>query len=89
MNDQEGETMARSGAERATERQVVAERITVGLIPRVVAELERLQEDTGLSKTDLVNRAISLSAYVDAQTAAGRDLLLRDSNGEIERLHLL
>ena len=81
--------MARSGAERAAERQVVAERITVGLIPRVVAELERLQENSGLSKTDLVNRAISLSAYVAEQTAAGKDLLLRDSSGEIERLHLL
>jgi hypothetical protein len=89
LNEQEGEPMTRNGAERATERQVVAERITVGLIPRVVAELERLQESSGLSKTDLVNRAISLSAYVDAQIAAGKDLLLRDSNGEIERLHLL
>jgi len=88
-NDQEGEPMARSGAERATERQVVAERITIGLIPKVIAELERLQLETGMSKTDLVNRAISLSAYVTEQTAAGKDLLLRDSSGEIERLHLL
>jgi hypothetical protein len=77
------------GMERAIERQVVAERITVGLIPKVVAELERLRESTGMSKTDLINRAVSLSAFVAEQLAAGNDLLLRDKNGEIERVHLL
>ena len=35
-------------------------RITVALIPKVAAELQRLQDGTGLSKTDLVNRAITL-----------------------------
>jgi hypothetical protein len=75
--------------ERA-ERQIVAERITVGLIPKVVAELEELQESTGLSKTDLVNRAISLLGFVMQQTDAGAELLLRDpKTGDVGRVHLL
>lgn len=77
-------------AERATERQVVTERITVGLIPKAVADLEQLQDSTGLSKTDLVNRAVSLSAFVTEQLNAGNELLLRNpESGEVSRVHLL
>jgi len=45
-----------------------AERITVSLIPKAVADLQRLQDRTGLSKTNLVNRAIMLYEFVDRQT---------------------
>jgi hypothetical protein len=81
--------MAGRDARRA-ERQITAERITVGLIPRTVEELDELQRDTGLSKTDLVNRAISLYAFVTERIRGGSDLLLRDRvSGEGERVHLL
>jgi hypothetical protein len=59
--------------------QPSSERITVALIPKAVADLQHLQGRTGLSKTDLVNRAISLYEFIDKQTRAGQDLLLRDS----------
>src|SRR5437660_85881 len=52
----------------ATERSVgqpSSERITVALIPKAVADLQHLQEGTGLSKTDLVNRAISLYRFIE------------------------
>lgn len=72
------------------ERQVVAKRITVGLIKKVLAELERLQRRTGMTSTDVINRAITLAAFVDEQTAAGKELILRDpKTGENARVHLL
>lgn len=69
--------------------QPPSERITVALIPKAVAELQRLQGSTGLSKTDLVNRAISLYQFIDEQTRAGRDLLLQDKKGDTQLVRLL
>jgi hypothetical protein len=70
--------------------QLPSERITVALIPKAVVELQRLQERTGLGKTDLVNRAISLYEFIDEQLLADRDLLLRDrKTGETQLVRLL
>jgi hypothetical protein len=72
--------------ERSTD-QPSPERITVALIPKVAAELQRLQDRTDLSKTDLVNRAITLYEYFDEQVRKGDDLLIRDGKtGELERI---
>ena len=60
-------------------RQALADRITVALIPQAAEDLQRLQDRTGLSKTDLVNRAISLYEFINAQLGEGRDLLIRDN----------
>jgi len=63
----------------------VAERVTVALIPKAAADLQRLQDRTSLSKTDLVNRAITLYEFVDAQLSAGREVLIKDNEtGEIK-----
>jgi hypothetical protein len=51
--------------------------------------LEHLHEETGLSKTDIMNRAISLYAFVSEQLDSGQDLLLRDrQSGEMQRIQL-
>jgi hypothetical protein len=66
------------------------ERITVALIPKAAADLQNLQDNTSLSKTDLVNRAISLYEFIDEQMRAGRDLLIRDNGaGETQLVRLL
>jgi hypothetical protein len=66
------------------------DRITVTLIPKAAGDLARLQDRTGLSKTDAVNRAISLYEFVNAQSAAGRDLILRDQEtGETQLVKLI
>jgi len=76
----------KSGAER----QLVVERITVGLIPKVVKELNDLQEITGMSKTDLVNRAVSLYSFIEERLACGEQLQLVDpEKKEHQRIHLL
>jgi hypothetical protein len=62
-----------------TARTQVVDRITVALIPKAGEDLQRLQDKTGLSKTDIVNRAISLYEFINAQIRAGRDVLIRDN----------
>jgi len=65
-------------------------RITVALIPQAATHMQQLQDRTGLSKTDLVNRAVTLYEFVDAQLRAGRDLLVRDGKtGETQAVRLL
>jgi hypothetical protein len=71
-------------------RQQVADRITVALIPKVGDELQRLQDRTHLSKTDITNRAITLYEFIDAQLREGRDVLIRDNDtGETQTVRLL
>ena len=66
-----------------------SERITVALIPKAAADLQRLQERSGLSKTDLTNRAISLYEFIDAQMREGREVLIRDpAKKETQLVHL-
>ena len=63
-------------------RQTLAERITVALIPQAAEDLQHLQGRTGLSKTDLVNRAVSLYDFINTELGEGRDLLIRDNETE-------
>jgi hypothetical protein len=60
------------------------------LIPKAGDDLQQLQDRTGLSKTDIANRAITLYEFIDAQMRAGRDVLIRDNNtGETQVIRLL
>jgi hypothetical protein len=71
-------------------RTQAPERITVALIPKAGSDLQRLQERTDLSKTDIANRAITLYEFVDAQLRAGRDLMVRDpATGETQLVRIL
>jgi hypothetical protein len=82
---------ASTGKDAGARQQAdAAERITVALIPKAGEDLQRLQERTSLSKTDLANRAIILYEFIDAQLRAGRDLLVRDSqSGETQLVKIL
>ena len=61
----------------------------MALIPKAAADLQRLQERSGLSKTDLTNRAISLYEFIDAQLREGREVLIRDpAKKETQIVHL-
>jgi hypothetical protein len=71
-------------------QRVAIDRMTISLIPRTVKELEQLHEKTGLSKTDIVNRAISLYAFATQQTDSGQDLVIRNRDtGEQQLIQLL
>lgn len=59
-------------------RTQAVDRITVALVRKAGDDLHALQERTDLSKTDLVNRAISLYKFIEDQIQAGNELLVRD-----------
>jgi len=74
----------------AVDQRTAADRITVALIPQASDDLQRLQDRTGLSKTDIANRAIILYEFIDSQLKAGRDLLVKDNEtGESQLVKLL
>lgn len=85
-----GEKVARQKQPPPSEPpQQSSERITVALIPKAASDLQALQERSGLSKTDLVNRAISLYEFIDAQLREGKEVLIRDpAKNETQRVHL-
>ena len=65
-----------------------ANRITAALIEKAATDLETTHERTGLSKTDIVNRAISLYEYIDAELRAGGQLIVR-KDGKDQFIKLL
>ena len=66
----------------------VVDRITVALVRKAATDLEITQDRTGLSKTDIVNRAISLYEFVDAELSADAELIVR-RNGKEHIIKLL
>jgi hypothetical protein len=78
------------GAPTVNERPTVTERITVALVRKAGEDLQTLQDRTGLSKTDIVNRAITLYEFIDGQVQAGKDLYVKDpETGETQLIRLL
>lgn len=64
-----------------------ATRITVALVDRAAADLQAVHDRTQLSKTNIVNRAISLYEFIDAEMNAGSELVIRrDGNDYIVKL---
>ncbi len=69
--------------------QLLAEDLTVALIPKVESDLQKLRDRTDLSRTDIMNRAISLYEFIDAQLRAGNDIQIRDSRtGRTWQVHI-
>lgn len=66
------------------------DRITVTLTPGVRSELNALTKSTGLSQTDIVNRAVSLYALIEKEAAAGGEILLRNRDtGQTASIRIL
>lgn len=54
-------------------------RVTVGLIPKAQLAMERLQATTGLSQTDLVNRALQFYDWAENEKGGGAEVgLIKD-----------
>ena len=51
--------------------------VDVGLTDDAACAMQRLQERTGFSKVDIVNRAIVICDFIDSEISGGRELLLR------------
>lgn len=86
----EDEQMRGRLAAEGPTRGAVAERITVALITKAAEDLRRTQERSGLSKTDIVNRALSLYEFVDSRLAVGDEIIVRSrKTGDLEVIRLL
>jgi hypothetical protein len=80
MSASAGHSLSKSAERRGGGGEHAAiDRITVALVRKAAEDLQLLQDRTGLSKTDLVNRAITLYEFLDSQIQAGRELLVRDT----------
>jgi hypothetical protein len=65
------------------------ERVTVNLTQRSSRALQQASELTGDSKTDTINRALQIYAFLEAILSTGGAIYIRESpNGELERLKL-
>jgi hypothetical protein len=73
----------------APAKETEHEEITVLLISKVAGDLERTQRRTELSKTDIVNRAITLYDYLDGERDSGAELLLRRKDGSTYLVELV
>jgi len=51
--------------------------ITVILVDKAAADLQIAHERTHMSKTDIINRAVSLYEFVEAEVRAGAELIIR------------
>jgi hypothetical protein len=63
---------------------VSSEPITVVLVDKAVADLQVTHERTDMSKTDIINRAVSLYEFVDAEIRAGAELIIRRDGQDYE-----
>lgn len=66
---------------------VTLTRLTVNLIPRTAAALALAARVNGNSKTDTVNRALQVYAYLSSQVKAGDEVLLRDKRGNVKKVN--
>lgn len=70
----------------ADQPEYVINRITVGIIPKAWAELQRLMASTKFNRTDVLNRAISVYCLVDDNTREGYELVFRHPKTGKERV---
>jgi hypothetical protein len=71
-----------SGTARRGRTPAVADRITVSLVAKALADLERIQARTHMSKTDIINRAISVYEFIEAELSEDAEIIVRNDGRE-------
>ncbi len=65
-------------------------RVTVNLTPNAAQAMERLCEETGYSKTDVINRALQVyEVWQEVAQRNGGTVSVKHRDGETERIRLL
>lgn len=64
-------------------------KVTVELVPKAVAAVDEAVGLTGLSRIDVINRAVQLYAFVELEKSAGAQILVRSASGETHQMELL
>ncbi|MEU3574099.1 hypothetical protein AB0E96_37680 [Kitasatospora sp. NPDC036755] len=70
-------------------RPAGSERLSVTLISSAVQAIARLMNIYGLSKTDAINRSVQVYAFLAEEMASGKEVLLRDAEGNVERVRIV
>ncbi|MFD9999826.1 hypothetical protein [[Kitasatospora] papulosa] len=70
-------------------RMPASERYSVTLVPPAVEAISKLVETTGLTKTDVINRAVQIYAFLEDRMGDGNEVMLRSADGELERVHIV
>lgn len=65
------------------------ERITVSLIPQASAALAATLSRSGLSKTDVVNRAVTLYDFITERVSEGDEIVLASPGGQQKAVKFL
>lgn len=73
--------MKPTGQGSELEQPRVVDRVNVALIAEAAEALDKLQSRTGAKKVDLVNRALTIYEFIDAELRAGGKILIRDPEG--------
>lgn len=72
-----------------TPNPLTVERITVGLTRKTQKALARAAESEGLTKTDIVNRALQLYDWMLDQQTRGYKIATLREDGDVERVTFL
>jgi hypothetical protein len=62
---------------RCSLRQAEADRITVSLVPKALAGLQKTHDRTRMSKTDIINRAVSLYELIEGELTDVAEVIIR------------
>ena len=73
--------MASAERRSASDHPPPVDRVNVALIAEAAEALDRLQRRTGLKKVDVVNRALTIYEFIDAELRGGGQILIRDTDG--------
>lgn len=65
------------------------ERYSVTLVPPAVQAISDLVEATGLSKTDVINRAVQIYAFLEAQRQTGSRVVIERPDGKTEGVYIV
>lgn len=64
-------------------------RLNAALVPDAAQALARLIERTGFTKVSVVNRALQVYDYIEAELRSGGELVVRSPDGRMETLRIL
>jgi hypothetical protein len=82
VSDREESTAHEKSIVRRGGRAPELERVTVNLVSKASRALQVVSELTGDTKTDSINRAIQIYAYLEDLTAQGGTIYIRQSDGD-------
>ena len=64
-------------------------KVTVNLIPKAWDAANETATRLGLSRTDVINRALQAYAFIEQVTAGGSEVLVRSGDGTVEQVKFL